>query len=180
MFGWLRRIEEGPDNGGRLSAVGQRATMKFPASELLSVLRQGEVRRDLQALFRYAAFLVVVIALYAVLFQVIMVQVEGQSHSWITAVYWTLVTMTTLGFGDVVFTSDPGRLFTIVVLVSGVVLLLVVLPFTFIRFFYAPWLEAQVRLRAPRRVSSSVRGHVIISRYDAIASALIERLRPEG
>ncbi len=180
MFGWLRRIEEGPDNGGRLSAVGQRATMKFPASELLSVLREGEVRRDLQALFRYAAFLVVVIALYAVLFQVIMVQVEGQSHSWITAVYWTLVTMTTLGFGDVVFTSDPGRLFTIVVLVSGVVLLLVVLPFTFIRFFYAPWLEAQVRLRVPRRVSSSVRGHVIISRYDAIASALIERLRPEG
>ena len=180
MFGWLRRIEEGPVNGGRLSAVGQRATMKFPASELLSVFREGEVRRDLQALFRYAAFLVVVIALYAVLFQVIMVQVEGQSHSWITAVYWTLVTMTTLGFGDVVFTSDVGRLFTIVVLGSGVVLLLVVLPFTFIRFFYAPWLEAQVRLRVPRRVSSSVRGHVIISRYDAIASALIERLRPEG
>ena len=154
--------------------------MKFPASELLSVLREGEVRRDLQALCRYAAFLGVVIALYAVLFQVIMVQVEGQSHSWITAVYWTLVTMTTLGFGDVVFTGDVGRLFTILVLGSGVVLLLVVLPFTFIRFFYAPWLEAQVRLRAPRRVPSSVRGHVIISRHDEIASVLIERLRPEG
>ena len=154
--------------------------MKFPASELVSVFREGEVRRDLQALLRYAAFLVAVIALYAVLFQVIMVQVEGQSHSWITAVYWTLVTMTTLGFGDVVFSSDVGRLFTIFVLGSGVVLLLVVLPFTFIRFFYAPWLEAQVRLRAPRRVPSSVRGHVIISRYDEIGSVLIERLRPEG
>ena len=154
--------------------------MKFPASELVSVLPEGEVRRGLQTLLRYAAFLVAVIALYAVLFQVIMVQVEGSSHSWITAVYWTLVTMTTLGFGDVVFTSDVGRLFTIVVLGSGVVLLLVVLPFTFIRFFYAPWLEAQVLLRAPRRVPSSVRGHVIISRYDEIASVLIERLRPEG
>ena len=59
-------------------------------------------------------------------------------------------------------------------------LLLIVLPFTFIRFFYAPWLEAQVRLRAPRRVPSSVRGHVIISRHDEIASVLIERLGAEG
>ena len=154
--------------------------MKLPASELVSIFREGEVRRDLRALLRYAAFLAAVIALYAVLFQVIMVQVEGQSHSWITALYWTLVTMTTLGFGDVVFTSDIGRLFTIAVLGSGVMLLLIVLPFTFIRFFYAPWLEAQVRLRAPRRVPSSVRGHVIISRHDEIASVLIERLRSEG
>ena len=121
----------------------------------------------------------VVILFYAVLFQLIMVQVEGQSHSWITAVYWTLVTMSTLGFGDVTFTTDIGRLFSLGVLMSGVVLLLMVLPFTFIRFFYAPWLEAQVRLLAPRRVASSVRDHLIISRHDEIAAALIERLKPE-
>ena len=154
--------------------------MKFPESELAYIFRAGEMRRDILALLRYAAFLVAVILLYAALFQVIMVQVEGQSHSWITAVYWTLVTMSTLGFGDVTFGSDVGRLFSLAVLVSGVVLLLVVLPFTFIRFFYAPWLEAQVRLRAPRRVPSSVRGHVIISHHDEIAASLIERLRPEG
>ena len=76
--------------------------MKLPTSALAFILREGEVRRDLQALVPYGALLVAVIAIYSVLFQVIMVQVEGQSHSWITAVYWTLVTMTTLGFGDVV------------------------------------------------------------------------------
>ena len=154
--------------------------MKFPTSELAYIFGEGEMRRDILALLRYAVFLVAVILLYAALFQVIMVQVEGQSHSWITAVYWTLVTMSTLGFGDVTFASDVGRLFTLVVLVSGVVLLLVVLPFTFIRFFYAPWLEAQVRLRAPRRVPSSVRGHVIITCHDEIAIGLIERLQPDG
>jgi len=56
------------------------------------------------------------------------------------------------------------------------VMLLIVLPFTFIRFFYAPWLEAQIRLRAPRRAAQGVRDHVIICRYDDIARGLIERL----
>ena len=56
--------------------------------------------------------------------------------------------MTTLGFGDVTFTTDVGRLFSIVVLLSGVVLLLVVLPFLFIRLFYARW---------PKRGSACVR-----------------------
>ena len=154
--------------------------MKFPTGELAYIFRTGEMRRDILALLRYVVFLVAVIFLYAALFQVIMVQVEGQSHSWVTAVYWTVVTMSTLGFGDVTFVSDVGRLFSLVVLFSGVVLLLVVLPFTFIRFFYAPWLEAQLRLRAPRRIPSSIRGHVIISRHDEIAAGLIERLRPGG
>ena len=88
--------------------------------------------------------------------------------------------MSTLGFGDVVFASDVGRLFSVGVLISGVVLMLVVLPFTFIRFFYAPWLEAQVRLRAPRRVPLNVRDHVIISRHDEIAAGISEQLRLRG
>ena len=35
--------------------------------------------------------------------------------------------MTTLGFGDITFTSDLGRLFSVLVLVSGSAFLLVVL-----------------------------------------------------
>jgi Trk K+ transport system NAD-binding subunit len=154
--------------------------MRFPWSDLADVFGAGELRQNILALLRYIVFLGVVILLYAVLFQVIMVHVEGQSHSWITAVYWVLITMSTLGFGDVVFASDVGRLFSVGVLISGVVLMLVVLPFTFIRFFYAPWLEAQVRLRAPRRVPLNVRDHVIISRHDEIAAGISEQLRLRG
>jgi voltage-gated potassium channel Kch len=87
--------------------------------------------------------------------------------------------MSTLGFGDVTFTSDVGRLFSMVVLLSGVFLLLVMLPFLFISLFYAPWLEARVRLRAPREVPEGTTGHVIITEYDAIATSLVERLDAE-
>ena len=98
----------------------------------------------------------------------IMGRVEGQQHSWITGFYWTLVVMTTLGFGDITFTSDIGRLFSIVVLLSGVVFLLVMLPFLFIRLFYAPWLESRVRLRAPREVprwNAGARDHHRVRRH---------------
>jgi Trk K+ transport system NAD-binding subunit len=62
------------------------------------------------------------------------------------------------------------------VLVSGVVVLLIVLPFTFIQFFYAPWLEEQSRRRVAREVAPEVEGHVILTEDGAVSRALIERL----
>jgi Trk K+ transport system NAD-binding subunit len=150
--------------------------MKFLASQIGFLFSEGETRENLTALFKYFGFLIVMITVYAVLFHVIMGGVEGQQHSWITGFYWTLVVMTTLGFGDITFTSDIGRFFSLIVLVSGVVFLLVMLPFLFIRLFYAPWLESRVRLRAPREVRAGTSGHVIITEYDAVAADLVERL----
>lgn len=105
---------------------------------------------------------------------------EGQDHSWVTGFYWTMTTMTTLGFGDITFTSDLGRIFSVVVLVSGVVSLLIMLPFTFIEFFYAPWMEAQHRARAPRELPQNTKDHIIITSFDAITKALIEKLKQYG
>lgn len=151
--------------------------MKYLPAQLSYFLGSAEARRNVGALLRYVAFLVAVIATYSILFHVIMERVEGRQHSWLTGLYWTLTVMTTLGFGDITFQSDLGRFFSVVVLLSGVVLLLIMLPFAFIRFFYAPWLEAQVRLRAPREVPATLAGHVLICGHDAIAPGLIARLR---
>ena len=153
--------------------------MKFSSSQLAYLIRNREARANLRALLKYVLTLVALVTLYAVVFHVIKMKAEGEQHSWITGFYWTLVVMTTLGFGDITFTSDIGRLFSMVVLLSGVVLLLVMLPFMFISLFYAPWLEARVRLRAPREVPEGTGGHVILTEYDAIATSLIERLRTE-
>lgn len=101
---------------------------------------------------------------------------EGNDYSWLTGFYWSLVTMTTLGFGDIVFTTDLGKLFTMIVLFSGVIFLLVMLPFTFIEFFYAPWLRAQNQARAPKSLRPGTKDHVIITNLDVITQSLIQKL----
>lgn len=150
--------------------------MKFVFSQLAYFMTEKEVRRNIRGLLMYVAFLALVIGIYSVLFHVIMWSIEGQRHSWVTGLYWTLTVMSTLGFGDITFQSDFGRVFSVIVLLSGILLLLVLLPFVFIRFFYAPWLEARIRLRAPREVGRGVRDHVVICSWDSIAPGLAERL----
>jgi Trk K+ transport system NAD-binding subunit len=131
--------------------------------------------RNMRTLIKFMALLVVMVACYSVGFHYLM-RWEGQLYSWITGVYWTLTVMSTLGFGDITFHSDLGRLFSILVLLSGMVFFLIMLPFTFIQFFYAPWLEAQARARAPRRLPEDVQGHVILTSHGPLAVNLVERL----
>lgn len=151
--------------------------MKFLPSQLAYLLGDRNLRSNVGALLRYVAFLTAMVAVYAVLFHVIMESAEGQKHSWVTGLYWTLVVMTTLGFGDITFTTDIGRIFSVAVLLSGVVFLLVMLPVLFIRLFYAPWLEARMRTIAPRRVPDTLAGHVVITKHDAVSIGLIRRLQ---
>jgi len=150
--------------------------MKTISTHLSYFLKDREVKRNLQILLRYVAILVAVIAVYTVVFHFIMLYVEGEEHSWITGLYWTLTVMSTLGFGDITFQSDIGRLFSVFVLLSGIVMLLIVLPFAFIRFFYAPWLESQIRNTAPRALPDDTDGHIVLTNYDTIAQGVIRRL----
>ncbi len=117
----------------------------------------------------------VLFVVYTLLFQAFMAY-EGRDYSFITGIYWTLVVMSTQGFGDIVFNSDAGKLFTMVVNITGILFLLVMLPFVVIEFIYNPLVRAQKEASTPRRLPETMRGHVIITHYDAIAEALIVRL----
>ena len=154
--------------------------MKFSTTQISYFLNQNQIRQNIGALLKYVLFLLGVIAVYTVLFHLIMLYAEGRDYSWITGLYWTLTVMSTLGFGDITFESDAGRAFTIVVLLSGIVLLLIMLPFAFIRFFYAPWIEAQIHVQCPRAAPPDTAGHVVICHYDTIAPNLIKRLKQRG
>ena len=146
---------------------------------IFSYLSTAQARRSLRVLGWMLALFVVVVAVYSALFHQVM-EHEGQRHSWPTSVYWTLVTMSTLGYGDIAFQSDLGRTFSVVVLLTGSAFILVLLPFTFVQFVLVPWMESSQRARAPRQVPPDVRDHVILTQVGAIESALIRRLDRAG
>jgi Trk K+ transport system NAD-binding subunit len=150
--------------------------MKSLLAVIAAFLESRTSRSNLIALIRLLAVLFALIAAYSIGFHYLMAY-EGQRHSWFTGVYWTLTVMSTLGFGDITFQTDAGRVFSIVVLITGVVYLLVLLPFTFIEFFYAPWMKAQARARAPRELPPETRRHVLLTRYGPITKYLIKLLR---
>ncbi|HQQ87075.1 MAG TPA: NAD-binding protein [Smithellaceae bacterium] len=149
--------------------------MKYLPSIFTTVFSGKMGKQNVRLLLRYIFVLALLISFYSVIFHYLMAA-EGQKHSWITGFYWVLVVMSTLGFGDITFTSDVGRLFSIIVLASGVIFLLILLPFIFIKFFFAPWMDAQAKSRAPRELPPDTAGHVIITNYDAVTTSLIEKL----
>ncbi|MFW6243607.1 MAG: ion channel, partial [Desulfovibrionales bacterium] len=150
--------------------------MKYLPSQLMFLLKDRRTRRNIRSLSEFLLVLFLVITAYSVIFHFLM-QYEGREFSFVTGFYWTLTVMSTLGFGDITFSSDLGRLFSMVVLLSGIIFLLVMLPFTFIQFFYAPWLEAQSKTRVPRKVTEGTSGHVVMTAFDPITIALVETLR---
>jgi len=146
---------------------------------ILSFLTNPARRRNLLILVRLVLAFIALVAVFSVLFHYLM-RLEGREFSWVTGAYWTLTVMSTLGFGDITFESDAGRIFSVVVLLTGTVSMLVVLPFMFIQFFYVPWLEAQAAARAPRKLPSSTKRHVILTGLGAVEETLIRRLNRAG
>ncbi len=137
-------------------------------------VQRAERRRQLKTILVLLAVFVAMVALFSTLFHELMDR-EGRSYSWPTSVYWTLTTMTTLGFGDITFESDAGRLFSVVVLLSGSTFLLVMLPFVFIQFVFVPWMAERERRRAPRSMPASLTGHLVLTDLGPVEHSLVER-----
>jgi voltage-gated potassium channel len=136
---------------------------------LLSSLSRPLQRANTRLVARLVGVLVALVVLYSVVFHWIM-EAEGQQHSWASGFYWTIVTMSTLGFGDITFESDTGRLFSVLVLITGALFILVLLPFAFIQFVFLPWMERREAARAPRRLPDDTSGHIVMRRVSRTCS----------
>lgn len=158
---------------------GHNGIMKIPSKMIRLFLEERGVRRNIAYFCKYVLALLVMVLFFSIIFHGIM-NYEGRDYSWVTGVYWSLTVMSTLGFGDVTFNSDLGKLFSIVVLLAGMVSLIIVLPSAFIQFVYTPWVEAQKKKEARHDLPSSVRNHVIIVGVSPITRNLAQVLSRYG
>lgn len=142
----------------------------FPESTYFFRVRAS--RQNLRLLGSLVLLSVALVAGYSSMFLLLMSE-EGHTYTWITAVYWTTTNMSTLGLGDIAFVSDIGRAFTVVVHFSGLMILLVFIPFLFVQLF-------QSSARVPRELPRGTRKHVVLTNYDPVTMSLIKRLTRYG
>ena len=153
--------------------------MKALSSIIYSVTGSGtSSRRNISQLMKLIIIVMVFVLVSSSVFHLLM-KTEGRSENyhWFDGFYWTMVTMSTLGYGEITFNEWPGKLFSIGVMLFGMLSMLVILPFAFIRFAYEPWIEAQNEARTPRKLGIDMRDHVIVTNFDAVSRALIHKLK---
>lgn len=149
--------------------------MKTISAELAYFLR-GRAKQNLKVLLYYSIFLLLMILAYAVMFRYLMLHLEGREFSFIAGIYWAITVMTTLGFGDITFHTDLGYAFAALVTISGVVFLLIILPFGLISLFLAPWIEQRLRYRPSFSLPPETRGHVLVFGVNPTARVLLRNL----
>lgn len=115
------------------------------------------------------------------IFRSLMGEERGVEYvSWVESFYWVLTTMSTLGYGDITFVGSEGRLFSMIVMFTGVFYLFIVLPFVFMEFLYKPFMEYQTGSRVSRKYEPGEEKHVILTHYDSISHALMDKLNQFG
>ncbi len=117
-----------------------------------------------------AAFLVVASAGYRVL---------GEGYTWLDSLYMTVITVATVGFQEVKPLDDWGRLWTIGVIISGLIIGTVVLS-----LIVAMVVEGQVRAifgrRQLERKIASRNGHTILCGYGLMSAMVARALQGAG
>lgn len=72
---------------------------------------------------RWGAWTGLLAVVYAVIYQYVDIDLGGRPDNWMTTIYFSVVTMTTLGYGDIVPTSALARIITLSEVMIGYVML---------------------------------------------------------
>jgi voltage-gated potassium channel len=113
-----------------------------------------------------------IVLFYSVVFINLMRIYEHRDFGLITAIYWVIVSITTVGYGDIYFTSTAGHLFSIIVNISGVFMIFALL----FPLVITPHLEQIIRKELPGKVPLDLKSHIIICGYNRLVETLIVEL----
>lgn len=110
--------------------IGNFAFLRLLRS--LRLMRSYVVARELRSVSRFfarneevifsALNLVVFIFVVTAAVYVLQVQVNDSINDYVDALYFTITTLTTTGFGDVILVGSTGRLLAVVIMIVGVAL----------------------------------------------------------
>ncbi len=103
--------------------------------------------------------------------------VEG--WSWEDAAYMTVITLATVGFGEIHPLGNRGRLFTISLIFMGVVSIGYIVN-RFTEALIQGYFQEGIRLRQQRRLMESLIGHYIICGFGRTGRQIASEFRAEG
>ncbi len=145
--------------------------------KVFSILNRTKPVRDFKKRLAGSliAFLIVVICtvlIYSFLFIYIARRFEGIEYNLITAAYWVVQSMTTVGYGDISPNSDQMMMFSILVQASGVLLLFGI----FFPLVATPWLSQKMQTVMPAEVPRNMHDHIIICGYSNMLDSFIAEM----
>jgi Trk K+ transport system NAD-binding subunit len=123
----------------------------------------------------YPIGVLALIMLYADIFMVLPGEFNTHSPDYFTALYWVVVTMTTTGYGDIYPVTALGKVYTMLVIITGIMIFFaIVLP-----LMVTPGIERW--LKSPKgKPPEKLKDHVIICGYNALVDSLIKELADTG
>jgi len=130
------------------------------------------IKKSGWSIYNYILLFLMMVLLYIHTTMFIKLNFEGESLSLIECVYFVICTMTTVGYGDVVMTSPVGMVFSIVMSLSGVIMLFALL----FPFVVMPLVEKQIRGELPTRAPKKLENHIIICGYNTMVESLVNEL----
>ena len=133
---------------------------------------QRLVRRQRWNLFRGIMALLTVLVIGVVGFKVI----EGDAWTWLDAAYMAVITMSTVGFAEVKPLSDTGRVFSMVIIVTGVGAFAYTLA-TFGEQLISGQLVSSFRQRGTEAMMRRLRGHHIVVGYGDTGTIVAAELK---
>lgn len=102
-----------------------------------------------------------------------------EDYDWLDAFYMTIITLATVGYGEVEPLSDGGRLFTIGVILAGFTVFVYVTA-QLTSLMLSGEITGVVRARRREKMRDRLEGHVIVVGYGRVGRATVHALRDAG